>query len=194
MDFFFADGAVWFSVPAILGTVVLVAQLLLGQLGGDLDVDLDLDTEAGAGDAPGAEFGWLSVQTIAAFAMGSGWMGLAALRALEVSFPVATLIALLAGLGVAWLMVTLMRSFLRLQRSDNISIDRAVGLEGSVYVMVPPSGEGRGRVTVIIDDRRREMDAVQRGGEVIPANARVRVVGADRAGNALLVEAAPSAS
>ena len=50
MDFFFSDGAVWFSVPAILGTVVLVAQLLLGQLGGDLDVDLDLDT----GPSPGA--------------------------------------------------------------------------------------------------------------------------------------------
>lgn len=186
MDFLFADGAIWFSVPALVGTVVLVLQLVLGQFGGDLDVDLDADV--GAGDSPGAEFGWLSIQTIAAFAMGSGWMGLAALRALEVSFPVAVIIAVAAGFGIAWLMVTMMRSFLSLQRSDNISLSQAVGLEGTVSVMIPPSGQGRGRVMVVVSERRRELDAVQAGAEVLPSNTRVKVASADAPGNCVTVE------
>ncbi len=190
MDFLFANGAIWFSVPALLGTLVLVLQLVLGQLGGDLDADIDtgMDGDFGEGDSPGSEFGWLSIQTIAAFAMGSGWMGLAAMRALEVGFPVAVLIAIASGFAIAWLMVTLMRSFLKLQRSDNITLDQTVGLEGTVYIMVPPSGQGRGRVTVVIGDRRREMDAVQDGAEALAANARVRVARVDRAGNAVSVE------
>ncbi|MEZ6243873.1 MAG: hypothetical protein R3B57_12625 [Phycisphaerales bacterium] len=202
MDFLFANGAIWFSVPAILGTLVLLLELLLGQFGGhhaDLDVDMDFGADvpadvAGAdaghahdGGHPGAEFGWLSIQTIAAFAMGSGWMGLAAMRALEVQFGIAILIAIAAGFAVAWLMVTLMRTFLKLQRSDNISLDQTVGLEGTVYVMIPPTGQGRGRVTVVIDEHRREFDAVQDGPEVIPWNVRVRVIRVDRAGNAIVV-------
>ncbi len=192
MDFLFSNGAIWFSVPALLGTIVLVLQLVLGQLGADLDADIDTGVDAGGdfgeGHSPGSEFGWLSIQTIAAFAMGSGWMGLAALRALEVSFPVAVLISIAAGVAIAWLMVVLMRSFLKLQRSDNITIDRAVGLEGTIYVMVPPTGQGRGRVTVVIEDRRRELDAVQDGAEVLPSNTRVRVARADKAGNFVTVE------
>lgn len=85
MDFLFANGAIWFSVPALLGALVLVLQLLLGQLGGDLDADIDTGVDVGGdfgeGDSPGAEFGWLSMQTISAFATGSEWMGLAALWA-----------------------------------------------------------------------------------------------------------------
>lgn len=185
MDFLFADGAIWFSVPAILGTLVLALELLLGHVGGDLDADVP---GSGHADSPGAEVGWLSIQTLAAFAMGSGWLGLAALRALEVSFPVAVLIAIAAGFGVAWLMVTLMRSFLKLQRSDNISLDQTIGLEGTVYVMIPPVGQGRGRVTVVVSDRRREFDAVQHGDEVLASNTRVRVVRVDHAGNAVEVE------
>lgn len=186
LDWFFADGAVWFAVPALLGTGVFLFQLLLGELGGDLDVgaDMDLDT-TGAGD-----FRALSIQTIAAFLLGSGWMGLGAYRLLDLGMAGSVLVAIAAGVGVAWFMGWLTRQVFKLQRSGNISISQAAGLAGDVTVAVPPANAGRGAVSVVIDSNRREYDAVQAGTEPIPPRTRVRIVSTDAQQNTLLVEPA----
>ena len=183
MDFLFADNAVWFSVPAIVGSIYFLFQLVAGQIGGDFDVDIDADL-----DATGAEFRILSLQTIAAFCIGSGWIGLAALRFLEVGFGGAVIIAILAGFGTAWLLVTLLRMLLRLQSSSNIAIGEALGVSGSVYVEVPPEGKGAGRVTLVINNSQRELRAVQRGDTPIPSRSRVTVVGTGEATNSVTVE------
>lgn len=185
MGGWFFDGyAYLFSVPAILGTAYFLISLVLGELGGDVDADIGLD----GGDTPTAEFRVLSLQTISAFAMGSGWAGITAYRVLDMSFTGATIIALLAGLGSAWLIVSLLRAMVGLQSSGNIALDATLGQTGTVYVAVPPKGAGSGRVTVVVDNRRREFDAVQHGDEAIASNTRVGIVGVDRPSNAVCVE------
>ena len=71
------DGAIWFSGPAIAGSLYFLISLVLGGIGGDVDLDMDGDVDITADDI-GGEFRVLSLQTISAFAMGAGWMGLAA--------------------------------------------------------------------------------------------------------------------
>lgn len=205
MEFLLADGAAWFTVPAVMGTIFLVAQMILGQLGGhdggldglDADFDADVgghDTTGHHGghdtDAPGHEFRMLSLQSIAAFATGGGWIGLGAYHALDLSFTASALIALGAGAAMAWVFVALLRQMLKLQSSGNVAIGDTVGHAGTVYVQVPPAGTGSGRVVVSVQGRNREFNAVQRGGEFIPSRAGVRVVDVDRSANALLVEPA----
>jgi len=192
MNLLFGDSAPWFTAPALLGTGFLMIQLVLGEIGGDgaLDMDLDVDID---GDHPGAEFGWLSLQSISAFFMGYGWIGFAAYRFLDVGFTGAAMIAVLAGIGVAWLMVWLLRSFLKLQNNTNVSIRQARGMVGEVYVTVPPEGTGRGEVVLIINNSRHSYSAIQ-GGEnaskPIVTHTRVKVRDVDTASNILIVEPA----
>lgn len=186
LDWFIADGAIWFSIPALMGTGVFLVQLLMGEFGGDFDLDADIDMDtSGAGD-----FHALSIQTISAFCLGSGWMGLGAYRALELSMLGSVAIAIASGIAIAWFMAWLTRQVLKVQRSGNISISSAAGLNGDVAVTVPPANTGRGAVSVVIDGNRREYDAVQAGDEPIPPRTSVKIVSADNQNNTLLVERA----
>lgn len=190
MDTLFGGLMPWFTAPALLGTGFLLIQLLLGELGGDgaLDIDLDLDIDMD-GDHPGAEFGLLSAQSISAFFMGYGWIGMAAFQFLGISFTGAALIAVLAGVGVAWLMVWLLRSFMKLQNDTNVQITQAVGLVGDVYASIPAAGGGRGEIILVINQSQHNYFAIQEGDEVISSHSRVRVLRADTTSNLLVVEA-----
>lgn len=179
IDTLFGGSALWFTAPALLGTGFLLIQLILGEIGGDLDADVD-----GGSDAK-----WLSLQTVAAFLVGFGWLGLTAYRALDLGFNASVLVGALAGLGVARLMVWTTGRLLRLQSDANVRLEDAVGLEGSVAVLIPPRDGGTGRVTLVIHESQHEFPAGQEGEHPIPTHARVRVMRADEAGGMLTVEA-----
>lgn len=181
------DGALWFSAPALAGTLYFVISLVLGGVGGDVDVDLDGEVDITAGDV-GGDARFLSLQTISAFALGAGWMGLAAYRLTDLSFSGAVVVALITGLGIAWLLVTLLKGLYKLQSSGNVSIASAVGLTGEVYIAVPPADGGRGRVKLVVDGRRRVFDATQAGREPIASKTMVRVSGVDATTNTISVE------
>ncbi|USN99521.1 MAG: hypothetical protein H6810_02275 [Phycisphaeraceae bacterium] len=193
-NWLFADHALWFSIPAILGTLYFALHFAFGQLGGDADVDADVDVDVDfdgdVGDSPETEFKVLSLNTISAFAMGSGWMGLGALKLTDLGFGGAAVIAILSGAGIAWVLVTLVRSLMKLQSSGNVRLDSTVGRNGTVYVQIPPAGEGSGRVTLVVDNKQREFNAVQRGSEPIASRTRVNVVDIDQTGNCVMVEVA----
>jgi hypothetical protein len=194
MDMLFGGYAPWFTAPALLGTGFLLIQLILGEIGGDgaLDLDLDIDTNLEA-DHPGAEFGLLSVQSLSAFFMGYGWIGFAAYRFLDLGFTGAAFIGVAAGCGVAWLMIWLLRSMLKLQNNTNVHIGMARGMVGEVYVTVPPQGTGRGEVVLVINESRHSYFAIQDGeaaNEPIVTHTRVKVRDVDSASNILIVEPA----
>ncbi|MCI0362355.1 MAG: hypothetical protein L0Y44_12030 [Phycisphaerales bacterium] len=175
-DFFFADNAGWFTIPAVLGTIFFSIRLLIMMVGGhagDLSLDVDHGGDLHHGD-PGDAFKLLSAQSIAAFLMGFGWGGVGALRATDWSYPTATAVAVACGIGMVWLLGILLKLLFDLQSSGNISLDSTVGAEGDVYVSVPPRGEGRGQVRLVIGDRQRIFNAVS-GGDAINSYTRVRV-------------------
>jgi membrane protein implicated in regulation of membrane protease activity len=184
-----SDNAVWFSVPAIAGTIYFIAQLAMGQIGGDVDLNMDGTPDATIDD-PAGEVRVISLQSLSAFAIGAGWMGLAALRLAGLSFGGATVVALASGFGTAWLLIALLRRLFGLQSSGNVAIQQAVGLTGEIDVAVPPAGTGAGRVRVVVQGRQRDFQAIQRGPELLHDHALVRIVAADPASNTLTVEPA----
>lgn len=191
LDTLFADSAAWFALPALLGTGYLVISLVLDQLGGGLVDDAGLDGAldgAGSDIGHGADFSVLSLQSISAFLCGGGWMGVAALKFTDLGFTASALVAIASGVAVGWGFTKLMRALLKLQRSGNISIANTKGLSGTVYIEVPPANQGRGRVQVVVQGRRREFDATQRSDTPIPRNTSVRVIDVRVEGNAIEVE------
>lgn len=178
MDALFGESALWFTAPALLATGFLLLQLIMGEIGSDLDVDLD-----SAADARG-----ITLQTIAGFLVGFGWLGLAAYRFLDVGFGGAAIIGTLAGFAVAFFVIRVTRSLLKLQSDANVSLSETVGLEASVTVTIPPAGAGSGRVSVVINEAQHELPATQNTDNPINTHARVRITQADDATGAVTVE------
>ncbi len=183
-ELFFGPIAVWFTVPALVGTLFFSLRTALMFVGGveggvdadfDVDIDLDVDMDVDADHSTEA-FKVLSIQTIAAFMMGFGWGGLGGLRGAGWSVIMSTAFGIAAGVGMVWLLGKLLQAVSRLQSSGNVSIASTIDLEGSVYTAIPGHGQGRGQIRLVVGERERFYRAITEG-EPILSKERVRVVG-----------------
>ncbi len=199
VDLILCPVAIWFGVPALVGTAFFTLRMGLMLVGGadadtgfdvDVDVEVDFDVEVGdvdAGDVdavsdasgePGDStqaFKALSVQAIAAFVMGFGWGGLGALNGLGWPLPGSLAFAILCGSGMVWLLGKLLRFVYGLQSSGTVEMYRALETEGTVYTQIPARAAGMGRVRVIIGERARYYKAIT-DGDALPRDAKIRVV------------------
>ena len=182
LDLLFSGGALWFTVPAILGTAVFILRLGLMFIGGHLgNLDASIDAhDMGHTHQDGTEaFQWLSFQSIAAFVMGFGWAGLAALKGSNWSWPVAVGCAVMGGLLMVYLRAICLKALYDLASSGNIPLSAALGVEGEMYVGIPQSGEAgerpMGKVKLVVNARQRIFNAVSFSGEPLPSHTRVKV-------------------
>lgn len=183
LDLILQEGALWFTLPALIGTAVFVIRLvlmLMGLAGHDLALDVhvpDATLDAHHGD-PGEAFKLLSVQSIAAFLMGFGWGGLGAFAGSDMGLLKSAIVGLAVGAGMMWVLARLLRFMFRMQASGNITIDATIGRDGVAYVSIPANGAGRGQVRLTVEGRDRIYTAVSEAGEV-PTGAAARIVRAN---------------
>ncbi len=177
----------FFGVCAVLGGTVLLCQFVLtligfdsdadvDDLGGDSAGDVDHDMTDGHGESHGADwiFGVLTFRTIVAALTFFGLAGLAAHSA-SMS-PLATFaIAIAAGLAAMYGVHWMMQGLFRLRSDGTVRIDRAVGKTGTVYLRVPGQKSGVGKVTVSLQGRTMEYQAMTANDE-LPTGNRIVVV------------------
>ncbi len=175
-DAMLGGNAVWFGVPALIGTGIFAIRLVLMSVGGsDGDLDLDIDPELPAHHDSTAGFKAISFQSVMAFAMGFGWGGLAGLNGFHWSVPGSVGLGIVCGIGMVWLLAILLKAVHDLQSHGNISIADALGKEADVYVSLPEHGKGRGQIRVVINERARFLNA-ESDSLAAPTSSRVRVV------------------
>jgi hypothetical protein len=187
---------------AIPATLSLLLQTLLTLIGwghfeagvNPSDVSgLDLDVESGqglaadssgggvpehhAGDGAGAgEYSALrlfSLQGIVAFLSVFGWTSLILYHSvlpLAFAAPIGCVAGFLAMYGVAKLVLTARK----LTASGNISLKNALGVTGKVYIPIAPGRQGK--VTLVVQERFIEADAVSDAPKTLPSGTLVRVV------------------
>lgn len=173
-----------YLVLGIAGGAILLLQVLLQVFGlageGDFDGGHDLGDAGHAGDAGHGHdaswfFGVLSIKALVAFAGIFGLTGLA-LYGPEMSPGVRISISCAAGVAGMLLVAFMMRGLRRLHASGTVDLENAVGTVGGVYLKVPAYGRGAGKVTLELQGRSLELEAVT-DGEEIPTGTRVKVVG-----------------
>ncbi len=170
-----------YQVCAIVGGSILVLQTLMMLFGGGGDHDL----AHGHGDLSGHDVGhvqeglsdvkWLSLKAIVSALTFFGLAGLAAEQG-GLSRTVGLLIAIVAGGLAIFLVASLMASLSKLQSRGNLVLRNAVGHVGRVYLRIPATRGGIGKVTVEVQGRSLEVDATTAGPE-LPTGASVRIVG-----------------
>ncbi|MEM6723776.1 MAG: hypothetical protein AAF598_07035 [Bacteroidota bacterium] len=158
---------------AIVFTVLFVIQFVLSFVG--LDVDADADFDAGA-DVDGVDSGFtiLSVRSIIAFFTFFGWTGVVCL---DLGLPpvITAVISFATGFGAMFLVGYVIYFFLQLQSSGTLDIDNALSQVGEVYLVVPESKKGTGKVQIKVQGTLRELDAIT-NGEAIPTGTMIRVI------------------
>ena len=112
---------------------------------------------------------------VAFFALG-GWAGLAALTA---GIPAlwSIQIALLSGAAAMLLASVVIRFALKMQSNGNIDLRNALSHEAEVYITIPPLRENKGKVTMILQERFVELDAVTDCETAIKSGGKVLVTG-----------------
>lgn len=171
-----------YALIAIPSTLILVVQTVLLFLGvGDGDDGIDL-TGDGQIDTPGDGgsdgLALFSVRGIMAMLCVGGWSGLA-LCASGAAQWLTVLLSLLCGLAALFMIAYLMRAAMKLQSSGNISLAAAIGKTGRVYIPIPPRTQGSGKITLTLQERFIEADAVTTAGRRLATGEAVRIVSTD---------------
>lgn len=163
---------------AIAGGTLFVGQLLLGLLGTAADVDFDeapgpVDGHAGFGHSDTWFVGMFSLRTIVAAVFVFGLAGMAA--ADHFAPRDALLIALAAAAGTMVVVGKFIQMLLQLNADGTVRIENAVGRPGTVYLTVPGQRSGSGKVTVKVQGRTMEFEAVT-ADETLPTGTPVTIV------------------
>ena len=155
---------------SVVGGAVLGLQMLLLLFGGDIDADTDIDDIADHSDG----MGFLSIRSMAAFLT---FFGLTGMWGLDEGWGGGKTIAISMGAGFSALIVVawVMGMMSRLSSDGNLDPENAIGSTARVYLRVPESGGGKGKITVSIQGRSKEYDATTQGPE-LPTGSEVRVV------------------
>ncbi|GMV99511.1 MAG: hypothetical protein AMXMBFR84_06500 [Candidatus Hydrogenedentota bacterium] len=163
-----------FLICGLGGGAILVVQLLLmvAGLGGDHDIgdghDLSHDSSW--------FFGVLSFKALVAAVTFFGLGGLAASETgLGTGFSILT--GLTGGAFAMVLVAWIMRLLMSLQSEGTARIENAIGRTAVVYLSVPGSQKGKGKVTVTVQDRTLEYTAVTEGETDLPTGSMVEIVG-----------------
>lgn len=180
--------AVFYGI-GIIALLVVVIQMLMTLLGFDTDgIDGGFDVDFGDGYPSSSGIGLFSSQTLAAFFLAFGWMGVALIQGGSSVF-ISTLIAAIFGFGAMLAMFFLIRKMLKLQSKGNLDYSSAIGEEGTVYVTLPGNNEdGGGQIQVMIQGRLTVASARKVDEGMLKPGQRVRVVGTNSP-SSFLVEA-----
>ncbi len=178
---------------AIPATLVLLIQTVLMFFGvddsadGDVEIDApDTDIDDGifgedgitdASDISGLEsLHIFTVRGIIAFFVIFGWVGIVMQSAdihLLITLPVATI----CGVAIMVIIAYLFKAVMRLKSNGTADNRNAVGTAGKVYLTIPPSRSGEGKVNIMLQGAYVERSAVTDETDSIPTGCEIIVVG-----------------
>lgn len=167
---------------AVVGAVILVAQLALSAFGGHHGDASHSDVSHGSGPTHDTSHAHasdglqlLSARTISAAV---AFFGIGALGISSMGLPELVAIAggvVLGGAAMVGVAMT-MRSMLRLESDGSINIYGAVGAAATVYIPIPGSKSGAGKVSLTLQGRTVEYQAVTAEGSALPTGMAVVIV------------------
>jgi membrane protein implicated in regulation of membrane protease activity len=167
--------ALYLAVPATVIYVLMIISSFMGMDSMD-GVEADFDGDLELEDGESASFHFFTLKNAIGFLLGLSWGTLIGIRDLDFT----NLHSLLFGVSLGILMVILQSALFffmsKLQEKNEPSISSAEGQIGTVYLTIPPSRSGRGKITVTVSGSRKVLDAVTDHSDELKTNTSVKVV------------------
>lgn len=159
---------------AIITSVIFVIQSLLTIIGGvDTDgINADFSADLNHMDAP---FQLFSFRNVINFLLGFGWTGVVFYNTIE-SSVLLVLLAFIVGCVFVLLFFLLISQLLKLSEDNTFRMDNLIGLNGQVYIPIPASMNGKGRIQISVLGATHEIDAMTRGANRLTSGTNVKVL------------------
>ena len=172
-------------------SLIFVIQSIMTFLGADADsdFDVDVDTSMDGTDLSNIEGGsnLYTFRNFVNFVLGFGWSVILLQESIS-STPLLITVGVVIGIALVAVVMYMFKWLAGMQQSGNINLQRsAAGCEGKVYLTIPASRAGSGKVQITIAGAVREYDAVTENETPLKTGASIRVVDVVDA-NTLLVE------
>jgi len=170
---------------AIITSIVFLIQMVLTLIGlGDTDSDVDfggadVDGDVSFGDGngetmdTGGAIQLFTIRNFVNFLLGIGWGGVCFWNTIPNKFLLA-LVALLCGCALVGAFVVMYRQLMKLESSGSYRIQDSVGQACDVYIPIPASRSGQGKVQISFSGSVQELPAMTEG-EALPSGTKVRV-------------------
>ena len=178
-----------FACIAIPATVMLIVQMILtliGIGGGDADADTADDSGDGIdtcdtndtadGDILDGGLRIFTLRGLIAFFSVMGWVGTICCGS-ELNLTLSILISVASGALAMIVLALLMKWLFSLQYDGTENIRDALGVSGTVYMRIPPSRSGKGKVNAIVNGKLCERDAVTDEETTINYGEEITVIG-----------------
>lgn len=160
------EAILWFC--ALVGSGMILIQFLLNLFGLTEEHVDEIAIDA-------LKFKWLSRQAISGFLMMFGWTGLACQHEFNLSLMPSLLIAFVAGVLTIIITSSIFKMAKKLHSPGSIfNIEEAIGKEAFVYQRIPK--EGRGKITISLQNFTHEIDAVSLHQEELSSFTRVQII------------------
>lgn len=161
-----------FTACALLGGTILICQTFMTLLGMSGDHELAGDSHDAVFDHGDVTtdhsiehhhsstwfFGIVTFRTVTAAVAFFGLAGMAALSS-EMGESASLAIGGFAGFAAMYSVYWLMQQISRLRADGSVRIERAVGMTGNVYLRVPGSHQGAGKIHLNLQNRTVELTA-----------------------------------
>lgn len=166
---------VYFCI-GLAATAILVLQIILMLFGigndGEVEFDFDGDGEPDFSVDTGDGFSFFTFRGLIAFFAIGGWVGYILA---DVNTALAIIISLVAGTAALICMGLIMRAIMKMRSDGNIDKNKAIGKTAEVYLTIPPKGNGYGKITLTLEERFVEYNAIQEGNAPITTGAKVTI-------------------
>ena len=162
-----------FWVCALASSLFMMGQLMLSLIGmGDMDADFG-DSIDGMDASGGMDL--FTVKNITNFFVGFGWGGISFAPSIETQWLL-VLIAVVCGCLFVVIFFLLFRQLMRIQSNSAVGIEASVGQMADVYLRIPSSRSGKGKIQICIQGAAREINAVTDDLDEILTGSTVRVL------------------
>lgn len=167
-------------IIAVAASTVLVIQLIIACVSGfEFHIGSDLGAHGGDAGHHGhgdvdPHFQLLTIRNVVAFFALFGWTGLAFFHQ-GLPLWAVLLFSSLCGFAMMILTASIFYGLYKLQSDGTVTYSSAKGLKGTVYLKIPPVGQGAGQIHVILQGKTVEMEAVTTEPNEIPTGANVLI-------------------
>ena len=175
----------------LAASLIFIIQSIMTFVGADADTDfdMDVDTSLDGADLSNIEGGsnLYTFRNFVNFVLGFGWSFILLQDSIS-STGLLVVVSVLVGIALVAIVMWLFKWLAGMQQSGNINLQKsAAGCEGKVYLTIPASRSGAGKVQITISGAVREYDAITESEEPLKTGASIRVVDVIDS-NTLLVE------
>jgi membrane protein implicated in regulation of membrane protease activity len=170
-----------FWYVAIPASLVFLTQTILTFAGASHASDTDFDAHGHDGD--GSDFQVFSFRNLINFLLGFGWSGISLFSTVHNPFLL-IILALSVGVGFVWLFFLLIKQLQRLSEDNSFKETDTIGQTATVYLTIPASRTGSGKVHLNLKGSHHELDAMT-DGEALLYGIEVIIIAVE--GNMLIV-------